>query len=94
MKPPGKATPGRFWSLVPWLVGGQILNEYVPLCPRKLGVFREGETVRETGEDVELFWKGQTELTWLETNDWAGFKMDCECCGKVKDPFLQESGCS
>lgn len=55
MKPPGKMAVGGFWFLASWLAGGQILKEYVPLCPKKLGVFNDGETVRETVEEVEFF---------------------------------------
>ena len=58
--------------------GGQILNEQVPLCARKLGLFRDGETVRETGEDVELLWK--IELFWTGT--------DVESL----EPLIQNSG--
>lgn len=69
MKPPGRETPGGFLPAVSWLAGGQILNEYVPLCSKKLGLFSEGETVRDTGEDAELLWSEANELSWFLIKD-------------------------
>lgn len=69
VKPPGRATPVGLWPPPAWVDGGQILKEYVPLLARKLGLFSEGETVRETGEDVELLWM----FCWIGPKDWTGW---------------------
>lgn len=93
MKPPGSNTPCWVQLLGPWLVGGQILNEKVPLCPKKLGVFSDGETLRETGDAVALFWKV---LLWPSSpvaSVWTGV-LDVALCGgssNVTKPFSAES---
>lgn len=92
MKPPGSNSLCWVWLLGPWLVGGQIRNEKVPLCPKKLGVFSDGETVRETVDAVELFWKV---VLWPRSpvaNVWTGF-LDGALCGgssNVTKPFSEE----
>lgn len=50
--------------------------------------------MRDTGEEVTLFWKEPTELRWAETNIWTELMVEevCEGCRKLMDPFLQESG--
>lgn len=93
VKPPGSNTPCWLWILVPWLVGGQILNEKVPLCPKKLGVFSDGETVRETFEDVELFWKVVLWQASPVASVWNGV-LDGVLWGgssKATKPLLEES---
>ena len=90
MKPPGRVIPAGFWPLAPWLTGGQILNEKVPLCLKNLGVFSDGETVRETVEDMELFWKELTGLCWPRKNVWIGVIVS-ELCDTVKEPFPPDS---
>lgn len=97
VKPPGSNTPCWVWLLGPRLVGGQIRNEKVPLCPKKLGVFSDGETVRETVDAVELFW---TLLLWPrspEASVWTGIWGAALCGGSsnVTKPLSEESssGC-
>lgn len=93
VKPPGNNTPCWVWLLVPWLVGGQILNEKVPVCPKKLGVFSDGETVRETFEVMELFWKVVLWQMSPLASVWAG-DLDGALCGgssSATKPLLEDS---
>lgn len=93
VKPPGRATPGGCWPPPAWVDGGQILKEYVPLSARKLGLFRDGETVSETGEDVELLWM----FGWTGMNSWAeGLRHwdFCESCAMLFGMLLKEFGLS
>lgn len=59
----------------------------MPLCPKKLGVFRAGDTVRHTGEDVDLVWKGLAALRWHEAK---GLKAE-GFWREFVDPFVQKS---
>lgn len=93
VKPPGSSTPCWVWLLVPWLVGGQIRNEKVPVCPKKLGVFSDGETVRETFEVMELFWKvvlwQMSPLASVWTGVWDGAL--CGGSSSATKPLLEDS---
>lgn len=93
VKPPGSNTPCWVWLLVPWLVGGQILNEKVPVCPKKLGVFSDGETVRETFEVMELFWKVVLWQVSPLASVWTGVWDGALCGGSssATKPLLEDS---
>lgn len=93
VNPPGRETPGWLLPSVAWLAGGQILNEHVPFCVKKLGVFRDGETVRVTGEEAEMLWNRLEELSCFSIKLFTGLTGGRfgELSGEAIDSFLFSS---